>query len=380
MTSVLDSSGKISEYIAECKAMGIPVLPPDINESEDHFTVVDEGIRFGLAAVKNIGRGFIRLVAAERKRGGPFTGLEDFCSRLYGSDLNKRAMENLIKCGALDGFGLRRSQLLAIYETVMDSVAESRRKNVEGQIGMFELEPDETVSPSIHVPDLPELDRQELMAYEKETTGLYLTGHPMDEYREQLRHLQLAPLGAIRQSFADNDGAYRDEQQVTVAGVVQTTKLKTTRNNSMMAYVTLEDDTASMEMLVFSNALSQYGSFLTENAAVVVQGKISVRDEKDPQLILNRAAPIAEFQNTGAPEPSPRPAVGANQVLYLRIASETAPVMKKVTAVLHMFPGTMPVVLFFADSRLRRSAACLPDPDFFQEMRELLGEENVVIK
>lgn len=383
MTSVLDSAVKVSGYIAECKNLGISVLPPDINESEDHFTVVENGIRFGLAAVKNIGRGFIRTVVKERQQGGNFQSLEDLCTRLSGTDLNKRAMENLIKCGALDCFGLYRSQLLAIYETVMDAVAAGRRKNVEGQMGLFDLDGDSGAIPAVEIPKIPELSKRERMAYEKETTGLYLTGHPMDEYRSFLKNARVAAIGEILESFAEENGRYQDEQIVSVAGVVQTVKMKTTRNNSMMAYVTLEDDTAAMEMLVFSNALNQYGNCLAENEAVVVQGRLSVRDEKEPQLVLNRAWPIQEFQARPTSQPAqnrPQPAAREGQKLYLRLASEGVPVMKKVTAVLHMFPGTMPVVLYFADTKIRRGTTCLPDADLFREMRELLGQENVVIK
>ncbi len=376
MTSVLDSAVKVSEYIAECRQLGIAVLPPDINESEDHFTVVDGGIRFGLAAVKNVGRGFIRLVVQERTRGGPFRDLEDLCSRLYGSDLNKRVLENLIKCGALDGFGLRRSQLLATFEQVSDAVALTRRKNLEGQMGMFDLE-GSAAQPAVRVPDIPELSRQELMAFEKETTGLYLSGHPMDEYRERLRGARVAPLGEILESFSgEEQGAYRDEQPVTVAGIVQTVRMKTTRSNTVMAYVTLEDDTGSLELLVFSRVLEQYGDCLAENRAVVVEGKLSVRDEKDPQILVNRAVPIEDFE---AAAPAGRTETRGRK-LYLRLAGETQPPYPKVKAVLHMFPGKMPAVLYFADTGLRLGTSCLPDEDLFQELRELLGTENVVIK
>ncbi|MCI8526254.1 MAG: DNA polymerase III subunit alpha [Oscillospiraceae bacterium] len=381
MTSVLDSAAKISEYIAECRSIGIAVLPPDINESNDYFTVVEGGIRFGLAAVKNIGRGFIRLVVRERGEHGPFQGLEDLCTRLYGSDLNKRALENLIKCGALDGFGLYRSQLLAVYELVMDSVTSAKRKNLDGQMGMFDLGGGETPAAAVSVPKLPELSRRERMAFEKETTGLYLSGHPMDEYRAQLKSARVTPIGEILESFSGEGGAFRDEQQVSVAGIVQTVRMKTTRSNSMMAYVTLEDDTGSMELLVFSNALNQYGNLLAENAAVGVQGRISVRDEKEPQIILNRAAAIDEFCAQSQARPAPRaPAAEPGQKLYLRLPGQEAPVMRKITAVLHMFPGTMPAVLFFQDTRRRMGCTCLPDADLFQELRELLGTENVVIK
>lgn len=221
MTSVQDSSGKVAAYIAACKDMGIALLPPDINESEDNFTPVERGIRFGLAAVKNIGRGLIRQVMKERESNGLYTSFEDFCQRTYGMDLNKRAMESLIKCGALDCFGLYRSQLLRIYDMVMDSVADGRRRNVDGQLGMFDLDIQQQKTPSFTVPDIPELSRQERMAMEKETTGLYLTGHPMDDYRAMLTGKNVAALGEILVSISEDDGNFRDDQEVSVAGIIQ---------------------------------------------------------------------------------------------------------------------------------------------------------------
>ena len=169
MTSVLDSSVKISEYIAECRAMDIALLPPDINESNDNFTVVPGGIRFGLAAIKNIGRGFILKVMDEREQHGKFTSLEDFTLRMYGTDLNKRALENLIKAGACDGFGLNRAQMLRMYELIMDAAANQKSKNVEGQMGLFDLlsgEDAPAAMPAIPVPNIPELSAQEKMSLE----------------------------------------------------------------------------------------------------------------------------------------------------------------------------------------------------------------------
>jgi DNA polymerase-3 subunit alpha len=378
---VLDSSVKISEYMAECKQMGIAVLPPDVNESDDDFTVVPEGIRFGLAAVKNIGRGFIQKVMEERKN-GLFTGLEDFCRRMYGTDLNKRALENLIKCGACDCFRLRRSQMLQISGDVLDSVTNSKRKNVDGQLGLFEGFGEETEAaavPGVRVPDIPELTAQERMAMEKETTGLYLSGHPMDDYRPLLRGQNIAPLGEILESFENRDGQYEDEQQVSVAGIVQNVKMKTTKNNSMMAYVTLEDDTGAMEMLVFSTALGLYGSYLRENSAIIAQGKLSVREDKDPQMLLNRARPIGELQDGDAAQ-AEREESGKARTLYLKVASESAPGAKKLLPLLRMFPGKTRTVLYYADTGARRAGACLLDDDLLKELRSLLGEKNVVLK
>ena len=378
MTSVLDSSVKVSGYISDCKELGIAVLPPDINESNAHFTVVPEGIRFGLAAVKNIGRGFIQKVTAERASGGPFRSLEDFCGRMHGTELNKRAVENLIKCGACDCFGLHRSQLLYIYETVMDSVADSRRRNVEGQMGLFDMGGEtEEVSSEVSVPDLPELSPQDRMAMEKEVTGLYLSGHPMDNYRAMLKKFKVAAIGEIMECFETGGTEFADEQVVTIAGMVQQMKMKTTRNNSLMAYITLEDDTGAMELLVFSNAIDRYGNFLAENAAVVISGKISVRDEKAPQLIVNQVWPLESYARSQPVQPQPTPGAGK---LYLQIPSEQSSQDRRTRAVLQMFPGKLPVVLYYADTKIRRQTYCRPEGELLQELREILGEKNVVLK
>ena len=381
MTSVLDSSVKISEYIAECKSIGIAVLPPDLNESYDHFSVSEKGIRFGLAAVKNIGRGFIQRVVQERTENGLFSDLEDFCARMYGADLNKRALENLIKCGACDCFGLHRSQMLQIYDTVLDSVANSRRKNVDGQMGLFDSLADdaEPVVPAVRVPELPELSRREMMAMEKETTGLYLSGHPMDDYRAMLRKMNTVPIGAIQESFSEHTDEFRDDQIVTVAGIVQNVKMKTTKNQSMMAYVTLEDDTGTMELLTFSNALGQYGSYLHENAAVMITGRISVREDKDPQMVVNRVQPLADY--TDAEVAAAQTAENAAaRTLYLKVESETQPGIRKLLPILRMFPGRMRTVIYYADTGKRVGGSCMPDDWMLRELRELLGEKNVVLK
>ena len=385
MTSVMDSSLKISEYIAECRDMGIAVLPPDINESNDDFTVVPGGIRFGLAAVKNIGRGFIRKVMSERQEHGTFADLEDFCSRMYGTDLNKRALENLIKCGACDCFGLRRSQLLTVYETVMDSVAGSKRKNVDGQLGLFDLGGEDEVSvPSIQIPDLPEISAQERMAMEKETTGLYLSGHPMDEYRQKLKNANTVAIGRIMESFAEHDEEFADEQNVTVAGIVQNVKTKQTKAGTLMAYVTLEDDTGSMEMLAFSNALTRWGNLLAENTAIVVDGRISVREEKDPQLIVNAVRSIEEAADPDVSaqlqRSAPAPAAGKPQTLYLKILKTGQPGERKLLPILQMFPGKTRVILYYADTGSRMGGSCEVQEILLQELRELLGPENVVLK
>ena len=324
--------------------------------------------------MKNVGRGLIRAMTAKRASGGPFRSLEDFLQRMDEGDLNKRVVENLIKCGAMDGFGLYRSQLLAMYEPAMEAVADSRRRNVEGQLGMFAMLEEEGVV-SVPVPKLQEISRVDRMAMEKETTGLYLSGHPMDDYRPYLKNTHVLPIG----SLMDEERTVEDESIVSVAGIIQKVRLKTTRNNSMMAYVTLEDDTGSMELLTFSNVLKQFGSLIQEGAAVVVIGRLSIRDEKEPQVVVNRVRSILDYADGDLPEEGPQPAPRGGK-LYLRLASEAVPEYRKTRAILNMFPGTSPVLLYFADTQVRRGTMCGFQEDMLQELTALLGKENVVLK
>ena len=381
MTSVLDSAEKISGYIAECKEMGIVTLPPDINHSDDHFIVEGDCIRFGLGAVKNVGHGLIRTMVKKRNEGGPFKTLEEFLERMGEGELNKRAVENFIKCGAMDCFGYHRSELLGVYESMMDSVSSSRRKNLEGQLGLFSMMSDQEAAAGITIPPKKEFPKGDLMAMEKETTGIYITGHPMDDYRGYLKNTSVVPIAALM----GEESSFKDEQIVSIAGVVQSVKMKMTRSNTMMAYVVVEDDTASIELIVFSNALNEHGGYLRENAAVVVVGKLSLRDDKDPQIIVNRVRPISDFTDPNQRalmeqyfrvQPS-RPLEGT---LYLRLPTEDSPLQRKVRAILNMFPGDNPAVLFFADTRLRRGTRCQLRQNMLDELRNVLGTENVVIK
>ena len=379
MTSVLDSADKISGYIAECKELGIAVLPPDINHSDDPFTVEGDAIRFGLGAVKNVGRGLIRSMVAKRNEGGLFKSLEDFLQRMGEGELNKRAVENFIKCGAMDCFGYHRSELLAVYDTMMDSVASTRKKNLEGQMGLFSMLEEDDAAAAIPIPKLEEMNKADLMAMEKETTGIYISGHPMDDYRPYLRNTHVVPIVALM----DEESTYQDDQIVSVAGIVQNVKMKTTRNNSMMAYVTVEDDTASIEMLAFSNVISQFGSYLRENSPVVVTGRLSLRDEKEPQIVINRARPISDFANgevpkaAGSSAPAPRVHSGT---LYLRLPTEEGNLFRKIRAILNMFPGQSTAVVYFADTKQRRGTRCAIDDRMLTELKNVLGETNVVVK
>ena len=370
MTSVLDSAPKVAGYIAECKELHIPVLPPDINHSDDPFTVDGEAIRFGLGAVKNVGHGLIRSVVAKREEGGPFRSLEEFIQRMGEGELNKRAVENFIKCGAMDCFGHHRSELLAVFDHMMDAIASTRKRNLDGQIGLFSMLEQEDTSIAMPIPKMEERPRAELMAMEKETTGIYISGHPMDDYRRFLKGTHVVRMGELM----GEDSRFEDEQIVSVAGIVQAVKMKTTRNNSMMAYVTVEDDTAAIEMLAFSNVLGQFGAYLKENQPVVITGRLSLRDDKEPQIIINRARPITDLLQ------APEPAAPVVQTLYLKLDSEEDPRYQKVRSIVNMFPGEETVKVFFADTRKMRGAKASFHERMVAELKNVLGEANVVLK
>ena len=385
LSSVLDVSDKINEYFSECRDLGIALLPPDVNHSQGGFSVEEGGIRFGLVAIKNIGRGFIARMTAEREKNGPFTDFEDFCRRMDGADMNKRAVENLIRAGAFDSMGARRSQLIRVYEQVMDGIAGSKRANLDGQIDFFGMVGAEAKPQrQLVLPDIPEYTSAELMAMEKETTGLYLSGHPMDAYRGAARRENAVPIGRIHEDFAQEGGAttFADGQQVTLAGVVTSSRTRTTKNNTLMAYVVLEDDTGSMEMLCFARVLENYGSYLKEGQVICARGKLSVRDEKAPQLMCDFARPLtdgtAPVELTEAEETPPQ---AKGKTLYLKLPSMDSPEMEHLRRVLYMFEGkSNPVRIRLADSGKLIGTTCDLHDSLVREMQEKLGAENVVVK
>lgn len=394
LTSVLDSSDKISEYIQAAREMGISVLPPDVNESFDGFSVSGRDIRFGLAAVKGVGRSFMKQLVAERETGGMFSSFQEFCERMYDRELNRRALESLIKAGAFDSMGYRRSQLIQIVSAVVDAIAQSRKKNIEGQMDLFGMGNDAVQDTQIALPNIPEVSKRELLAMEKETTGLYLSGHPMDEYRDLARQAQAA---SVRQIIDDLSGEsaqpqYKDGMTVHLACVITAVRLKSTKNGSMMAYVTVEDESAAIELVVFPRSLQQCGAYLTEDSAVLLTGKIDAREDEAPKILLNEAQPLTEvavssMQSREHPQQSvytdAQAARIAAQKLYLRISSMQSDEWPQIKTVLVTQPGDTPVYLYPTDTKKKTLAArrywCRPDVPLLEKLRFLLGEENVIM-
>ena len=381
LTSVLDNSQKVAEYIAECRELGIKLLPPDVNESDANFTVSSGNIRFGLVAIKGIGWGAIESLVADRREYGPFKSFDDFCRRMNGRELNRRAVENLIKAGVFDSLGYKRRALIQIAGAVLDSIAQSMRDNIAGQLDLFGLAGENKAPAAVAIPQVEEYSPMELMAMEKETTGLYLSGHPMDAYREAVRKIGAVPLGAVMADFAAEDGPRRfaDNQYISVAGVVASAKTRTTKNNTLMSYIQLEDDTGTMELMAFQKALDKGGMYVKENAAIIVRGRISARDEKEPQLMVDSIRPISDLQLPGGVN-LPEAAPAEEKKLWVKLTGVGDPMLKRIQLILTMFPGQQQMILYCAAEKKRMGARCLIHEALVEELRELLGEENIVVK
>ena len=379
LSSVLDNSTKISEYIAECREMGIKLLPPDVNESFADFSVSGNDIRFGLVAIKSIGRGFINELISRREEDGPFRSLEDFCRRMAGRELNRRAVENLIRAGAFDSMGFKRKALLRVAGVMIDGIQQESRNNVEGQLNLFG-EPDfeDAGAIRIKIPEVEEYTRAELLAMEKETAGLYLSGHPMDEYRAAVRRAGIVPIGAIL-----TDSASESEKKTYPDGAVgiglflaQSSRTRTTKSNTLMSYINLEDDTGAMELIAFQRALDTGSIYIKDNAPIIVRGRISMRDEKEPQLMADSIRPIADLGKL-KPEP-PRP--NADSKLWVKLPGEDDPRLVRIELILTMFPGQQQMIIYLEREKRRIGAKCLIHPSLIAELKELCGDANVFLE
>ena len=381
LTSVLDNTTKVAEYIGECKDMGIRLLPPDVNKSDADFTVDGKDLRFGLVAIKNIGWGFIHQLMEERKQQGLFLSFDDFCMRMCGKELNKRAVENLIRAGAFDSMGYNRKQLMLICSRVVDDAQAAMRDNIAGQLDLFGGFGDDTGSDAVmkrnEIPDVPEYSRQELMAMERETTGLYLSGHPMDEYREQVRRAGAVSIGAIINDFQREEGPeqFSDNQPIMIAGIVASSRTRTTKNNSLMSYINLEDDTGVIELIAFQRALDTGGGYIKDNAPLLIKGKISLRDEKEPQILVDLIRPISDVQELEYQRDKNR-----KKKLYLKLNSKDRQAIEHVELLLTMFPGEEQIILYFEDTGKRLAAKCIVHEALVAELQETYGESRVAVK
>lgn len=377
LTSVLGDFGKTAEYIGECTKAGIGVLPPDINESETAFSAKGGAIRFGLLALKGVGRLFVDQLIADRRQNGAFKSFEDFVTRMGGYDLNKRQVESLIKSGAFDSLGVYRSRLLASYEKIIENAQSKNRAEIDGQIDIFAMADAAVAAAPVRFsyPDIPEFSLREKLLLEKECSGMYFSGHVLNEYGAHIASLSAARIADIL-AIADEDGEplYRDKQSVTVAGIVTKKTVKTTKNGDSMAFVTVEDRTGEIEVVVFARQYLGSAGILVTEAPVVVRGTVSVRDEERPKILMNSCERLLTDTEFAADKP---------KTLYLRVASTDTPAAVQALAELRRAPGDRPVVLYdLSQARYVRLADCKVyiSDSLCGTLAALLGKDNVVVK
>ncbi len=377
LISSVDDTDKINEYIVNSKLMGINLCPPDVNKSTDTFTVEGSSIRFGLSAVKNVGRGFIQKLVAERNQGGEFTGFADFISRMTGNDMNKRAVEGMIMCGAFDSMGIKRSQLMRVFEIAIDNEASSQKGNLSGQLTLF----DDDVTYEIDFPEIEEFDKNTLLKMEKSSIGMYLSGNPMEKYDEKVRSITKYNIGSILASVEKSedgsyvavDGGISDNDYVKICAVVSNRKNKTTRNNTQMAFLKLEDLYGTIEALVFPKILTRFSGVLQEENIILAEGRVNLREDEEPKLLLEKAE-LLDLVNP--PEQL--------KTLYIKFETKTPEIISEYSEIAKKYTGKNPVCLYFENTKERLSA---PDSlkinahaEAIKVLKEHFGDKNVVLK
>lgn len=370
MTSVIDNPGKVSEYILTCRSMGISILPPDINAGEAGFSVSDGGIRYGLTAIKSVGRPVIDAITAERRDHGAFTNLQDFISRMADSDLNKRAIEHFIKAGALDSLGGTRKQLMSIYIRVVDSVQQNKKNNMAGQMSLFDIVPeDEKESYEIPMPDVGEYSKELLLEFEKEVLGIYVSGHPLEEYESIWRKR----ITATTADFVWNDETFSiavpDGKSVVVGGIIADKKIKYTKNDKVMAFLTLEDLLGSIEVVVFPRDYEKNAQKLVTDQKVFIKGRVSSEEERDGKLICESITAFDEIPKK----------------LWVKFATreEYEAAEKELLELIADSDGRDTVVIYVENIRamkeLPKNRSVCADAELLNRLGTKFGEENVKV-
>ena len=379
LISTIDDTDKINHYIANCKQMNIDRLPPDVNKSRMGFTVENDKIRFGLSAVKNVGKSFIDALLNERDNNGEFKNFSDFVERMTGADINKRAVEGLICCGAFDSMGVYRSQLMQIYEKAMEGASDRQKNNIAGQFSLFD-DLEETVE--IELPKIAEFEKRELLRLEKQSIGMYFSGHPMEEYEAKVRSLTRQNIAMINESvIKDEDGEYistgtglNDGDNIVLGCIIESRKNKTTRAKSQMAFLTLEDSYGSVEALVFPKILATYSHQLQEGAVVLVKGTLSIREDEEPKILLNAVESLDSALDS----------VPEKKVLYIRLETNAPDTFTRVRESLAPFKGDIEVRLYFMDTkkvvRVPENLYFNGSPSAMRELKFEFGDSNVAFK
>ena len=391
LTSVLGNQAKVAEYINECSKFGLSVLPPDINESEMYFSATGEkDIRFGLLALKNVGKTLVDGIIKERGQ-GTFRSFEDFVSRTAGGDMNKRALEALIKAGCFDNLGTYRSRLLASYEAVYEKIQDKNRRNLDGQLDMFSLSAVPDADVPFEYPNLPDLSMREKLLLEKECSGMYFSGHLLDDYKKHVEFLDPKPISEIVPTEEGEEKPSLDGKRVKLCGIVGRITKKQTKNGEQMAFFMLEDRFAEIECIAFAGKFAAYSDLILPDMALCVEGSVSEREDGDPKILLNTAFELKEdttFVSSAVKnvEGSARTQVSEKETkvkkLYIKVPDMESEVFQKTMNIVEIFTGNTPVVFF--DGSTKRYISCsvgVELSDFvITRIKRIVGEENAISK
>ncbi len=351
LTSVLDNVGKISQYTTECKRMGIKILPPSVNESYENFTASGKNIRFGLLAVKNLGSNLINQLINEREN-GKYTSMYDFCSRNYSRNFNRRALEGLIKSGAMDALEDNRRKMLYNIDKVISVIEETVRFTSENQLDLFGDSGQDTTFELAHIDEMP---RAELLSMEKTATGMYLSGHPMNSYRSFVRSSRFLPIGDV------NSKKIPDGRRISVVGVLGDIRLKQLKNKNTIAYTTVEDTSGIVDVIVFATAFASYRSIMTAGNIVIINGRVSEREEREPEIVCESVEIVPESAQN----------VEQTETLYLKIPSINSQQFNEVCAILAKYKGESDVIIYCEDTKKR---IMVPDRLKIQSSKALIDD------
>ena len=370
MTSVIDNTRKVAEYIYSCRQMGIKVLSPDINEGEGRFLATKDGIRYGMYAIKSIGRQVIDIILAERKANGKYITLSDFLSRVAGREVNKRAVENLIKAGACDGLDGNRQQMLLVYNTLIDNLNQEKKNSLAGQMSLFDLvSEEEKKAYEVRFPNVEEYSKEIKLGFEKEVLGIYLSGHPLEEYEEKWRKNISAVTADFMLDEETNAVKIKDNQSVVIGGIITEKTIKYTKQNKAMAFITIEDLFGTVEVIIFPRDYEKYSRYLNEDEKVFVAGHANVEEDKNGKLICEK---IYSFDDT-------------KRELWLQFATKESyeEKEKELYSRLYGSDGNDEIVIYIASpramKRLGQNYNIHINPELISNLTDFLGEKNVKI-
>ena len=370
LTSVIDNPGKVSEYILTCRSMGIKILPPDINEGEAGFSVSGGSIRYALTAIKGVGRPVIDQVTAEREARGPFLSIQDFVTRMADSEVNKRTVENFIKSGTFDGLGGTRKQFMSVFVQMMDAQQHNKKNNLAGQMSLFDLVDEEDKGEfEIRLPDVGEYSKELLLGFEKEVLGIYVSGHPLEEYEQTWRKHITRTTADFLLDEETGEMNVRDQERVTIGGMISDKKIKYTRNDKVMAFLTLEDLVGTVEVVVFPKVYEQESAKLTEDSKVFIKGRASAEEDRDGKLICESIQAFDDIRKT----------------LWIKFPTKEAyeKTEKALLELLAQSDGNDGVVIYVENPKAKKA---LPpnrnvkaDRELVSRLAELYGESNIKV-